>query len=90
MKKIIVATLLILSLGAGLSATQILAASESMPQTTPQNAEQNLQEALKTQVALTKAKLSLIQTHAELQLEQNKAAVQHSSVLNDSSVVSLN
>jgi len=78
MRKIIITTFLILSLGVAPPATQVLAAHESMDQSSQENAEQGWHKALTTQVALAKAKLSLVQAHAELQLEQNKAAVLHS------------
>ena len=78
MKKTIITTILILSLGVGLPATQVLAAPESGAQTTQENAEQGWHEALKTQVALARAKVSMLQARTELWLEQNKAAALHS------------
>jgi hypothetical protein len=77
MKKIVTTTFLILSLGAGLPASQVLAAPETESQTSQEN-EQGWREALKTQVALAKAKVSLLQAHSDLWLEQNKAAALHS------------
>jgi len=74
MKKTIITTILILNLGVGLPATQVLAAPESGAQTTQKNAEQGWHEALKTQVALARAKVSMLQARTELWLEQNKAA----------------
>lgn len=78
MKKAITTIFLILSLGIGLPAMQVLAAPESGSQTTRENAEQGWHEALKTQVALAKAKLSMLQARTELWLEQNKEAALHS------------
>ena len=78
MKKAITTIFLILSLGVGLPATQVLAAPESGAQTTQENAEQGWHEALKTQVALARAKVSMLQARTELWLEQNKAAALHS------------
>ncbi|MEA2078410.1 MAG: hypothetical protein U9P00_00855 [Pseudomonadota bacterium] len=74
MKKAIITTFVILSLGVGLPASQVLAAPESGAQASQENAEQGWLEALKTQVALAKAKVSLLQARAELWLEQNQAA----------------
>lgn len=73
MKKILIVTFLIGSLGAGLPAVQVLAASESGEQTTQENGEQGWQEALETQVALAEAKVSLLQAQINLWTEQNKA-----------------
>ncbi len=78
MKKIIFIIFLIFSLGAGLPPAQILAASEAVSKTTGENAELTWQKALKTQVSLAHAKLSLIQAHADLQLEKDKAVILHS------------
>jgi ElaB/YqjD/DUF883 family membrane-anchored ribosome-binding protein len=78
MKKAITTIFLILSLGVCLPATQVLAAPESRAQTTQENAEQGWHEALNTQVALAKAKVSMLQARTELWLEQNKAAALHS------------
>ncbi len=78
MKKAFATTFLILSLGAGLPASQVLAAPETGSQASQENAEQGWQEALKTQVALAKAKVSLLQARSELWLEQNNAAALHS------------
>lgn len=55
MKKAIITTFVILSLGVGLPASQVLAAPESGAQTSQQNVEQGWLEALKTQVALARA-----------------------------------
>ena len=77
MKKAITITFLILCLGVGLPATQVLAAPETESQTTQKDAEQDWQEALKTQVALAKAKVSLLQARTELWVEQNKVTAQH-------------
>lgn len=78
MKKAFTTTFLILSLGAGLPASPVLAAPETGSQASQKSAEQGWQEALITQVALTKAKVSLLQARSELWLEQNKAAALHS------------
>ncbi|MBW2689557.1 MAG: hypothetical protein JRC99_06475 [Deltaproteobacteria bacterium] len=74
MKKAIISTIFILILGVGLPATQVPAAPESGTQTTQENAEQGWHEALKTQVALAGAKVSILEARTELWLEQNKAA----------------
>ena len=78
MKKTIITTILILILGVGLLATQVPAASESGAQTTQENAIQGWHEALKTQVALASAKVSILQARTELWLKQNKAGALHS------------
>ena len=78
MNKIIIATILILILGVGLPAVQVLAAPESGAQTTQENAEQGWHEALKTQVALARAKVSMLQARTELWLERNKTAALYS------------
>jgi hypothetical protein len=78
MKKAITTTFLMLSLGAGLPASQLLAAPETGSQTSQKNAEQGWREALTTQVALAKAKVSLLQARTELWLEQNEEAALHS------------
>jgi len=78
MKKAITTTFLVLCLSAGLPASQVIAAPETGAQASQKNAEHSWQEALKTQVALTKAKVSLLQARSELWLEQNKAAALHS------------
>jgi hypothetical protein len=78
MKKAITTIFLILSLCVGLPATQVLSAPKSGDQTTQENAEQGWHEALKTQVALAGAKVSMLQARTELWLEQNKAAALHS------------
>ena len=78
MKKAITTTFLILSLSAGLSASQVLAAPEAGSQGSRENTEQAWQEALKTQVALAKAKVSLFEARTKLWLEQNQAAALHS------------
>ena len=75
MKKLVNTIFLLFSLGVCLPAVQVLAVTECGDQTTRENAEQGWHEALKTQAALAKAKLSLFQAHADLQLDQNKAAV---------------
>jgi len=74
MKKVITTTFLILSLSAGLPASQDLVAPETESQISQENAEQGWREALKTQVALARVKVSLLQARSELSLEQNKAA----------------
>ncbi|MCK5920463.1 MAG: hypothetical protein KAG66_05950, partial [Methylococcales bacterium] len=78
MKKTITTTFLILSLSAGLPASQALAAPETESQVSQENVEQGWREALKTQVALAKTKVSLLQAHSKLWLEQNKEAALHS------------
>ena len=79
MKKLITTTLLALTLGVGLlPASQVLAAAENDAPANQENAEQGLGEAIKTQVALSKARVSLLQARTELWLEQNKAAALHS------------
>ena len=78
MRKAFTAALLILGLGAGLPASQVLAAPETGSQASQENAEQGWREALKTQVALAKAKVALLQARSELWLEQNEAAALHS------------
>ena len=78
MKKAITIIFLMLVLGVGLPVTQVPAASQSGDQTTLENAEQGWHEALKTQVALARAKVSMLQARTELWLEQNKAAALHS------------
>ncbi len=75
MKKLVSTIFLLFSLGVCLPAAQVLAVSECGDQTTRETAEQGWNKALKTQAALAKAKLSLFQAHADLQLDQNKAAV---------------
>ena len=78
MKKLITTTLLTLTLGAGLlPASQVLAAANDAP-ASQENAEQGLGEAIKTQVALSKARVSLLQARTELWLEKNKVAALHS------------
>ena len=74
MKKSITTTLLMLSLSVGLPATQVLAAPETGAQASQEDTEQSWQEALKTQVALARAKVSLLQVRIELLLEQNKTS----------------
>jgi len=78
MKKVITITFLILCMGVGLPATQVLAAPNTGSQTTRENAEQGWHKALKTQVALAKVKLSLLKARSELWLERNKTAALHS------------
>lgn len=78
MEKTIITTILILILGVGLPATQVLSAPKSGDQTTQKNTEQSWHEALKTQAALARAKVSMLQARTELRLEQNKAAALHS------------
>lgn len=77
MKIAIITTFLILGL-TGLSATHALAKSENSNQESQINAQQSWEEALKTQVALAKAKLSLLQARSDLWLKQNKKAALHS------------
>lgn len=57
---------------------QVLAAPDSGTQTSQENAEPGWHQALKTQVALASAKVSMLQARTELWLEQNKAAALHS------------
>ena len=79
MKKLITATLLTLTLSAGLSpASQVLAAAESNAQAHQEKTDQGLGEAIKTQVELSKARVLILQARTELWLEQNKAAALHS------------
>jgi len=79
MKKLITATLLTLTLIAGLlPASQVLAAAKTDAQADQESAEQGLGEAIKTQVALSKARVSLLQARTKLWLEQNKEATLHS------------
>ena len=47
-------------------------------QASQESAEQDWRDALKAQVALAKAKVSLLQARSELWLVQNKAAALHS------------
>jgi len=72
MKKIITTTLLAtsISLGLGMPATQVFASPENAPQLSQKNAEKGLQDALKTQVALAKAKVSLLQARTEFWIEK--------------------
>ena len=79
MIKLITTTLLTLTLSAGLlPASQVLAAAETGAQAHQEKADQGLGEAIKTQFALSKARVSLLQARADLWLEQNKAAALHS------------
>ena len=55
MRKAFITTFLILGLGAGIPASQVLAAPETGSQASQENAEQGWQEALNTQVALAEA-----------------------------------
>ena len=72
MKKVIITTILILVMGVGLPATQVLATPESGDQATQENTEKNWQKALKTQVELAETKVLLLQARTELWLEQNR------------------
>jgi len=74
MNKAVTTTFLLLSLGAGLPASQVLAAPEAGSQASQENVEQGWREALQTQVALAKTKVSLLQARSELWLKQNKEA----------------
>jgi hypothetical protein len=75
MKKLITTTLLALTLSAGLlPASQVLAAAETDAQAQQKNAEQGLGEAIKTQIALSKARVMILKARTELWMEQNKAA----------------
>ncbi len=72
MRKILTTTLLAtsISLGLGMPATQVFASPENAPQLSQKNAEKGLQDALKTQVALAKAKVSLLEARTEFWLEK--------------------
>ncbi len=78
MKKVITVTFLILCMGVGLPATQVLAVSETESQTSQEKGEQSWREALETQVELAKAKVSLLQARSDLWLEQNSEKAQRS------------
>ena len=74
MKKVITTTVLFLGLSAGLSAPPVMAAQQPDTQTVEKSAQQSWQDALKTQVALAKAKVSLLQARSELWVAKNKGA----------------
>jgi len=79
MKKLITTTLLTITLSAGLlPASQVLAEAENGAQARQEKANQGLGEAIKTQVELSKARVSILKARTELWLEQNKAAALHS------------
>ncbi len=72
-EKIIAIILLATSIGPGLGmpATQVFASPENAPPPSGENTGKDLQDALKTQVALAKAKVSLLQARTEFWLEKN-------------------
>jgi len=74
MKKAITTTVLILSLSAGLSTSQVMAAPQADAKTGQESAKQDWREVLAAQVALAKAKVLLLQARSELWLTQNREA----------------
>ena len=74
MNKVISMSIIILGLTAGLPAQQVLAETKNEVQTTQSGAEQGWTDALQTQVAVARARVSLLQARTELWLEQNKVA----------------
>ena len=67
MKKLITTSLLTLTLGTGLlAASQAVAATDTDAQASQEKTEQGWREALKTQVALARARVSLLQARSEL------------------------
>ncbi len=82
MKKTIVASAFIFSLGVGLPALELVAEEESDPQKVQgveqeqqESVEQGWRDSLKVQMALAKTKVSLLQARSQLLLEESDEAV---------------
>jgi len=74
MKKVLMVTTLIVGLSTGLSVPHVVAAAETDQSVNQKSTKQSWQGALKAQVALVEAKVSLLQAHSELWLANNREA----------------
>ena len=74
MKKATIMILLVFGLVIGFSASMVLAAEQAIQPKSEKRVEKEWYQALKTQVALAKAKVSLLNARSELWINRNKAA----------------
>ena len=74
MKKVTIMTLLVFGLVIGFSASVVLAAEQTNQPKSEGKAEKGLYQALKTQVSLAEAKVSLLKARSELWINKNKEA----------------
>ena len=74
MKKVTIMTLLVFGLAIGFSGSMVLAADQTSQQKSEKRVENEWYQALKTQVVLAKAKVSLLKARSELWIDKNKEA----------------
>ena len=74
MKKVTIMTLLVFGLVIGFSGPVVLAADQISQPKSEKKAQKEWYQALKTQVALAKAKVSLLKARSELWIDKNKEA----------------
>ena len=74
MKKVTIMTLLVFGLVIGFSGSVVLATDQTSQPKSEKRVEKEWYQALKTQVALAKAKVSLLKARSELWIDKNKEA----------------